>query len=159
MTPHRTPDAALARKVWDVVLEEHLRPSGGDNNTRWVQTCWRGVADRQLYHSLVFVQHLPAAEAVGRCGTTMCVAGWAVELSPDAEWASDDPMDDEFDSVRLDDRVIHANQAARQLLGISESRAAALFDAGNSIYNVHRVLSIVAGEELTPLPPQPPELT
>jgi hypothetical protein len=50
--------------------------------------------------------------APGKCGTTMCFAGWVCDLDPDSTW--DSPWSS---TVVVDGQYFPASQRAKQLLG------------------------------------------
>lgn len=131
-----TPDIPLLRKVVDwAAHEDALADRDPFYLPRWVQSTWR----------------TPAYDASRRCETAFCIAGYTVEASPTARWASDDPEDALYYSALLDGGdglPHHAQQAAQRLLGITHDQADGLFHALNTLDDVRRVASRIAGEPL-----------
>lgn len=91
-----------------------------------------------------------------RCGTGMCFAGWAATLAG-GKWAygpdetgrdmlAAEPEDDEL-SRRLG--TIQAADRAQRLLGLNEWDADELFDGGNDLDDLRRIVeSLCMREEL-----------
>jgi hypothetical protein len=97
--------------------------------------------------------------ANGECGTAYCFAGWAVALTyPAAKFAFTDtqshwPTDRTATTVVLNPAeftgpaVIDA--VARDLLGISDKTAEVLFEGGNSLDDLRRMVAdLVAGRPI-----------
>lgn len=66
-----------------------------------------------------------ARNSIGSCGTTMCVAGWAVELSDkyDIDWNRRNT----FGGVGMTKQGVHIEEAAYNLLGITYDEGVRLF--------------------------------
>jgi len=129
------------RLIRAIVEHEGTRPTTDHEPSRWQQRAWRTALTT------------PATGTVlpGRCDTAFCVAGWAIELHPEWTWlhvrpsgrASDDALvllaaapgfdsDSGFDFNRVRD----AGDVARDLLGLTDDQADALFEAVNSLTTV-----------------------
>jgi hypothetical protein len=96
-----------------------------------------------------------------RCGTSMCFAGWTVELSQKngVKWVQEDPNEDSIAVTQVimpgafgRTEEVHVSTAACDLLGLPSAGANALFEGTNSREDISYVLqAIEAGEydELT----------
>ena len=129
-----TVDVALLRKCVDWATAESERPV---DEREWKQATWR----RKLYKD-VPLRGVQGTELV-QCGTAYCIAGYALEVSG-YEW-----RDNDF--VRVGDSSEFAGDAAKELLGIAQWEADALFAPRNTISDVHyyaRMIAERAGEEL-----------
>jgi len=92
-----------------------------------------------------------------RCGTGMCFAGWAVHLAggewyagPESTYASEliaEP--DEPNSFTLSDSgalVVHAEDRATRLLGLTDEQSATLFYEDNTLADLRRIVADLAKE-------------
>jgi hypothetical protein len=86
------------------------------------------------------------------CGTTACLAGWVVaQAHPDAVF-----IPDKLDlsprmrhirmhsAVRIGDKAESVSDQARQLLGINDAQADALFSASNDLDDLKRMRDMLA---------------
>jgi hypothetical protein len=99
-------------------------------------------------------------QAVYRCSTGMCFAGWACALAggkwvsdatdPAAEYLVPEPADHEGDIstfLRVDGtRGVRAERRAARLLGLTDEQADDLFSAGNNILDLREYVSELCGE-------------
>lgn len=102
-----------------------------------------------------------------RCGAGMCFAGWATQIDggiwytddPDSNnrwvgWtpraaalvaeAADHPEDVQEADGRV--RVIHIRERAQRILGLDKDRADELFDSGNSLGDIRRIVGELCEE-------------
>lgn len=82
--------------------------------------------ERCLFGEARTPRHLLRDEYVWSCGTSACLAGWTALLAGWRPAYGDDQL------VYRDDRVRHAEEVARERLGLSLLQADALFDPANS---------------------------
>lgn len=90
-------------------------------------------------------------QRIFRCETGMCVAGWAAELSG-REWAYPaglteaaslmlaEPGDPFVWATADDRRVVECFEVARELLGLTDEEAYWLFEAGNTLSDIERIV-------------------
>lgn len=120
MTEILEPNEPLLRKTL-----EHIQ----HHPEHWDQLAYRHF----LYPEGVKIRKTinPAIE----CGTAMCFAGWACDISG-VTWR------DHTTSAILDEhgQIKSANDEARDLLGLTDRQAVALFDTGNTIADLERIV-------------------
>jgi hypothetical protein len=65
----------------------------------------------------------------GDCGTSHCVAGWAVAFAPEVElnWRSEDDFTSLWDVTMPDGRRLTTADAAQEILGLDRPQAEKLF--------------------------------
>lgn len=115
----------------------------------WFQNDWRRqIAKRPLRK---IVQRNKEVLVVD-CNTAFCFAGWAVQLGSEAKprWASTDELwaskfDDKEDV--LEDGTISAENRARRLLDLDYDQAEALFDGGNEIRDLERIVEAIKADD------------
>lgn len=78
------------------------------------------------------------------CGTAMCFAGWAIEMSPDWEWFWH-PQLETWMARRADTSPYLTNyewpdRAAMQILGISGDQSRELFRANATMKTIERIV-------------------
>jgi hypothetical protein len=89
-----------------------------------------------------------------RCASGMCFAGWAVTLHGDT-WASEiDAARDAWEVAVPEEerslfpgRFVYAPARAQQLLGLDSSTAKCLFDGGNDIETLRRIVGELCEQE------------
>jgi hypothetical protein len=87
-----------------------------------------------------------------KCGTTACIAGWAVQLAGDFLLVQANQIDDGtynvMDSVAKNGRVCDISGRARKLLGLNYEEADALFlsDDDDAMPLLGR---LIAGEDIS----------
>ncbi|MEV0616088.1 hypothetical protein AB0I81_22435 [Nonomuraea sp. NPDC050404] len=91
-----------------------------------------------------------------RCGSGMCVAGWAAQFAG-GKWYADDPdagfgdaliaEPDEPNSFRMDDvRLVYADHRAQRVLGLDGEQADRLFEGSNSLPDLRRIVAELVEE-------------
>ncbi len=127
----RTPQG-LARAVLKVVKAD---------DGRYDQTLWGELGTNGLSSSLM-------AEPVDVCGTSACVAGWAVLYGvPGARLAESRKYRGDYDFVTSDGEVVEAEDVAGELLGLDYNQAAWLFGGNRNKKDVIAALKHIADGE------------
>jgi hypothetical protein len=111
------------------------------------------VADIELLDKVI--EHIKAYPALWdqsgwavatACGTTHCVAGWAVHLTyPDAVPGLRDLTEDSEMFV-FDGATKRYDSAAMRLLGLDATQAGSLFAAGNSLPDIEKMRDSLAND-------------
>lgn len=122
---------------------EHIEANPND----WYQGDWR-----TLRTFLRDDQGIPVPLPAADCGTAMCFAGWAAQLSGaeyaypagDGELHDDVIVSDGTDSVeaahivRTDEGLVHVQDYATRALGIDEGQSNRLFHGANTLADLKR---------------------
>jgi hypothetical protein len=161
----------LLERTLKWVKAEREAGKAGERPSSWEQRSWarglrsttrlfRGAVDSRSVHWLGtptrYAQRRIWEEMQVDCGTSFCVAGYAVALEGDAfvqpvEWGSPSRVA-EFCVPVEGGEVQTISVRAQDLLGISESEAALLFDANNGWKDLKRIAREICrarGEELS----------
>lgn len=120
-------DVARLRKAVEWVREQAALPT---EQSAWYQGLW---AARGSY--------------IDRdCGTAYCVAGYVAQLSGEVVFNGDGESGEVYDPAT--GNVFAIDEAAKDLLGLLEEEANALFNPSNTLADVEYVAGRLAGEEL-----------
>jgi len=129
------------RLVRALVEYEAHRATATGTPSRWEQKTYRAF----------LADPIPRTDLPGRCDTALCVAGWAIELSPEWRWLHEAPTHDGWDDDLVvpatcpdpDGNEVDAWEAGTDILGLTGDQANALFDAENSLQTVLAMIDLL----------------
>lgn len=118
-----------------------------------------------LRKTLEHIEHHPKEwnQAEWRCGSGMCFAGWACTFDG-GQWAFDaanpgvqgvqdlliaEPEDAAFAWTVADRSVVHTEERAIRVLGLTDDQADALFAGSNTLDDLRRMVAGLCGEATT----------
>ncbi|WP_062989863.1 hypothetical protein [Nocardia anaemiae] len=156
MIRRATPDIRFARRVLDTIA--HLPDHPHHPGMEWDQRAYRFIHIHDIIH---------ADTGAPVCRTTMCFAGWVVELDPDVAWAYDSmtlrtagladdttcpPVQLAPDLTTARDlttgRNLRASAYARRRLGLTVRQADELFFATNTLDDLTEAIDRIGKGQL-----------
>lgn len=129
-----TPNVELLRSTLAWAEREAVKPY---SESQWYQGDWVLPPEES---GLTIGGHRQV-----KCQTAYCFAGWATAQTLDPT----ERMDEIGDVYRGDKRIEDCDERAARVLGIDFDQADALFDGGNDIEDVRRIVNaIITGQDL-----------